>query len=542
MKLTYTTLLICIGVLSGNQNDEKMSDSIKFDIDSSVPQEAQITPMIMEEPPVLKKERQLLDVNTHNLKNLVKKLTQQNLERIENDLVKKKKHRRWRDEGDEFEGYENLKRINRRNLSLRLPHRRSMSKRHKLGNSQRNLKKSSSQTAQQKKAKDRERIMDKLVYKYFRSSPVLFYKRSEFCYPKCLSKHTRKYRDSYIRKNCYRLCMHYGYHEGRKLLYKVSHNQRKYFYLFYDNDYKCDRRNTEVAALCRKTYKCYGRNLSSNCLKCINDGKKGAQVACTQEFRKPHRYESTGFNRYRRHFQRKKFHCTACEYEAKTPCANLCKKNLGCTTQCIVGAKAACIYYCKNSEGNKEQEDYYTKTFKDRMKALFLERVEDCNGCDSLCNSEIKKSCISNDNKCRSYFNKICKHECKFKLCTKYKSSYKNMIKKKNYDERKKNELFYEKLMLDFNRLKKKQAHREEFDEKKIHKLSELVFRYNRDTIYDSILYMEGMIYQEQRKLTKGITKATLSQEQELQQQIDNAYISEEELRKQPEEINVFEV
>ena len=116
------------------------------------------------------------------------------------------------------------------------------------------------------------------------------------------------------------------------------------------------------------------------------------------------------------------------------------------------------------------------------------------------------------------------------------------MIKKKNYDERKKNELFYEKLMLDFNRLKKKQAHREEFDEKKIHKLSELVFRYNRDTIYDSILYMEGMIYQEQRKLTKGITKATLSQEQELQQQIDNAYISEEELRKQPEEINVFEV
>ena len=192
----------------------------------------------------------------------------------------------------------------------------------------------------------------------------------------------------------------------------------------------------------------------------------------------------------------------------------------------------ACISFC-----NGDRKGTYKVIFDKEISKFLNERTQSCGYYRVACDSNSQRVCYYGDANCVKAWNNFCTHHYRLKFCPKYKAQLDNAKRAgasvKGY--------FFEKLGLEQKRNVKKQEERLKFDEEKIQHLQELVFRYNRDTVYDAILLMEGVIYQEMRKMSANLVNDEKSQETEIMDKIKAGHISRETFKKLDKELKVFD-
>ena len=229
--------------------------------------------------------------------------------------------------------------------------------------------------------------------------------------------------------------------------------------------------------------------------------------------------------------------CTDCKHTKKMFCGEYCRKqprNLQkeCSDMCEPLSEKACISFCSG-----DRVGTYKVIFDKEISKFLNERTQSCGYYHHACNCNSQRVCYYKDQNCTNSWNNFCIHHYRLKFCPKYKAQ---LDKAKRAGASVKG-YFFEKLGLEQKRNVKKQEERLKFDEEKIQHLQELVFRYNRDTVYDAILLMEGVIYQEMRKMSANLVNDEKSQETEIMDKIKAGHISRETFKKLDKELKVFD-
>ena len=378
----------------------------------------------------------------------------------------------------------------------------------------------------------RARIFKEFVGKDMLKYPILYYKRTEYCNAKCTKQNCSRYKDKYICDFCIRECHNFANSVVSKLS-SINRYRKKFFELYMEKMYRCDRRDDDVSALCKKRECRAGYAKSKDCLQCLSEGRKGALLACTVDLgdRTPKdiKYFKMAYN----HYRTKSKKCQQCAQDYKGFCSLKCKTNKTCKKHCEKPAQAACRSACLGPK-----TIYYRNKFNKVVEKLLGEREETCNACNPMCQIEKKGNCYTGDKTCSIEFKKICHHKCKMSYCKKFRDQYHKALQNAHLSK----EYFITKTQHEFQRLKSKQGKRIEYDTQRIHKMDDLVFRYNRDTIFDSVLLMEGILYDEQRKRAKEIVEQREEDEQEIMDQIQVAYTNQVAYNDAEQEYRVFEV
>lgn len=362
--------------------------------------------------------------------------------------------------------------------------------------------------------------------------PILYYKRTEYCKVKCSKQSCSRYKDNYICNMCNKKCQEYANTVVSKLS-TINRFRKKFFELFMEKNYRCERRDDDVTGQCKKVECRPGYARSAACTQCLAEGKKGAYIACNVDIGDRTPADRKFFRPAYTHYRAKPKKCQECAQDYKGYCSLKCKTDKKCKGHCLKPAQAACRSVCLGPKTT-----YYRTKFRNIVEKLLGERSEPCKNCDPLCQVEKRGNCYKEDKTCNLEFKKICDHRCKMAKCQKYKDQFHKAIRNAAYTK----EYFMEKAQHELQRQKQKQQKRHEYDELRMNKMEDLVFRYNRDTIYDSVLLMEGILYDEQRKLSKTIASQRQEEEQEIMDSILVAYTNQVALDSSDKEYNIFDV
>lgn len=377
----------------------------------------------------------------------------------------------------------------------------------------------------------RKRLFHNNFYYIVSAYPILYRYKTQYCNARCYRWGWCYYtRDPYMCANCHSKCHWYMETYAKPKQSYITHDELRWYKYFHKYKRKCGRFRDTIYATCRAENYRYGRYNWYQVNRCSREGIKGAYVMCSVANYAPQHYTVNLY--YRAYWGlRPTRWCPSCKFDSLTWCSNNCGTNKKCNQDCKPLAFMACLAHCR-----EHKRHYFKELFAKKTRQLLYKMHEYCSTCDSFCYYEGYGTCVNYSVNCFVNFLHTCKHECKMMKCPAYKRQYYHDLKV--LEERRR--YFLEKTGDEFKRIKNKQAQRSFYDDKKLEKLGDLVNRYNRDSMYDSILIMEGSLYEEQRKMVAELSADTKAQEDLFMSRVLEAYISEEDLAKSDDEIKIF--
>ena len=356
--------------------------------------------------------------------------------------------------------------------------------------------------------------------------PLLYRYKNEYCNGRCSSCW---YKDKYICTHCKAKCHEFLEKNAKPKQNQITHYELRFYKYFHKYKMKCGRFNQEIYGICKAENYHHGRYNWSTIHQCNNEGRKGAYVMCAvTNYAPTHKMIKTYW--HARSYLGGHY-CKSCQYVSKDYCYRQNGSNKQGYKDCLKPALSACFSYCR-----RPSRLYFRHYYEKLTRQIMYKQHISCGECPNFCYYEAFGNCVTNSSLCFNRFRSNCIHQCKYTKCPAYKRKY-------HYDLKvleQKRQYFLAKTSDEFRRAKNKQQRRNEYDDKRLNKLENLVSRYNRDSVYDSVLIMEGSLYEEQRKMVAQLAGDIKAEDDLFMSRVLAAYISEEELNKADDEIKIF--
>ena len=325
---------------------------------------------------------------------------------------------------------------------------------------------------------------------------------------------------SYKCRRCTRTCMSTADIVCRRQ--RLDPDGTSAFNLIMRKPFKCRNPKSACIELCAKN-RCAahkGGKFSLQCLGCHKNCNLAVKAGCAVKKRTNKKHKGL-YGELETYFKKKvDLLCEQCDSETGFICEWKCGSNYRCGGDCHTLAKIACFGACKRG-----YIGYYKEKFLQRYNRFFRRAKLGCNECSHHCTGACANECFSTDDRCKRECRKYCKQACSHYSCMSARSYYRRTI----YSRRHAISYITKVIEVEMERVKRHQLLRADYDEEKVSRMRNAVYRENRDSIMGGMELVEEDLYKQQERLVKEQEKRFEKHENELMTNIKNLYMRRDE-------------